>query len=226
MPEAPPRQVSESRERDDSWKDANRPRAREAQGKRSSALPVMVLFVAAVSAGVVFRADVLRFLSAHGVPVQGAGATVATTGGANVAGATVTLATNIAVDVEINGEVVGRTPIRSYPVKPGNVAVHYFDPAQGIDKTVSYAVQDGEAFTKHEDFDITRVQFKNDKAIQADVYLNGKRIGQTGSAPIPIAAGEYDFEAKADNGTLTGTAHATLSKTERINFVEFKLHRK
>jgi len=217
MPDAPPRQSGESRLRDDSWKDANKPQPRRTERKGSS-VPILVVLLLLGGGGYMFRADILKAINGNKQAAGTSGSTAAGTG------TTLTLLTDRAVSVEINGEVVGTTPIRNWSVKPGNVVVHYFDPGQGIDKTVTYAVHDGDAAQHREDFEITRVQFKADRAIQADVYLNGKNIGTTNAAPLNLAVGEYEFEAKADNGTLVGSAHAKLKK-DTINFVTFNLHR-
>ncbi|MBS2027118.1 MAG: protein kinase [Deltaproteobacteria bacterium] len=218
MPDAPPRTSGESRIKDESWKDSNKPQPRTTE-RKGSPLPLLIVVLALGAGGFMFRADILRVINGT------KGTASATNGtGAPLATTTLTLLTDRAVSVEINGEVVGTTPIRNYPVKPGNVAVHYFDPGQGIDKTVTYAIREGDAAQHREDFEITRVQFKADRAIQADVFLNGKNIGTTNAAPLNLAVGEYEFEAKADNGTLVGTAHAKLKK-DTINFVTFTLHR-
>ena len=215
MPAAPPRQNTKSRSRDDSWKDSNRPRSDDRGERRRGALgPVLaMLLVLGGGAAYVMRGQIAAFAGARG-------------GGSDskpAASATVSLATNVAVQVEVNGEVVGQTPIRNYPVKPGKVTARYFSPAQGIDKSFVYEVKQGEAFVKHEEFAFGHVQFTSNRSVTADVYLNGKRIGQTGTR-MEMAAGEYDFVAKADNGTLEDRTRATI-KPNIINFVKFDLRR-
>jgi len=219
MPEAPPRKVSEARQRDESWKEANAPRRAVARRKGGAGPFFLVVLLFAAAGGYIYRAKLVGIMrSAKLLPVApGAEVAVPTT--------TVSLATNYQVDVEINGEVVGQTPIRNFPVKAGSVVVHYFRPAQGIDKTVTYTVADGQAFTHREDFEITRVQFRTDLQLAADIYLNGKRIGQTGAAPMVMAVGVYDLVAKADNDTFEGSAHVDLSGHKNLHFVTFKLHK-
>jgi hypothetical protein len=90
---------------------------------------------------------------------------------------------------------------------------------------VNLRVPAAPTFSHKEEFPMVRVQFRVEPAVAADVLILGKRIAQTGQTAISLAEGEYDFQARADNGALQGETHQRVAGAG-VNFVVIKLRRK
>jgi hypothetical protein len=107
------------------------------------------------------------------------------------------------IDVVINKQRIGRTPLTRYEVEPGRYEIILKDPkfyetgkvvdvARGEEKVLSFKLVPREGAIKVRAYD------EKGNAIEADVYLDGKRIGKA-PGTFKVIIGEHKIRVEKEN---------------------------
>jgi formylglycine-generating enzyme required for sulfatase activity len=110
------------------------------------------------------------------------------------------------IDVFVNKEKAGKTPLTRYEVEPGRYEVLLKDPrfyetgkvvdvGRGEERVLSFKPVPREGGIKVRAFD------EKENALEADVYLDGKKIGRAPGS-FKVIIGEHEIEVKGADGSL------------------------
>jgi hypothetical protein len=210
MPEAPRRGTDDVRDRDQSWKESNKPsRDRDDRGARKgSGLPLFVGLALAAGGAYYFRGPLQQAMAGRNTgPVV-----IDTASG----GALLTVTTNQLVDVTVNGELVGQTPVSAYPVKSGPVRIVLSNDAMGLKYQVDKVAEEGKPFSINHDFAVGNVRISLEPNQEADVFLGKARLGKVPGPALVMGEGEHELTLKNESLNQETKLKVTIQKEKTV----------
>jgi serine/threonine protein kinase len=120
--------------------------------------------------------------------------------GDTVESATLSLESNVDVQVLLDGSPLGRTPLSGKPVPAGTLALVLRNANLGIERKVTLSVKAGEDVRHRERFVRVRLRFLSDR--ECEVFLLGRRVAKAPGPPFACFEGTYDFECRNEGLAL------------------------